>query len=185
MYKTHLVTSITIGAGIAKLVSFPFTIGYLSGIALGSLLPDIDEPNSYIGRRSFGLSTVINEKYGHRGITHSIPCWAVLTIILLLFPNNFFIGICIGYFLHIIEDYFSKSGVPLFLPINSKRKKFPLFTYRTSSPEETIVFYASIPIGLLFILNEEMLTPLTESTANLIVTLIKITISFLEWLSKF
>src|SRR5690349_13307896 len=130
IYKTHLSTSIALGAGIAKLVAFPFTIGYLSGIALGSLLPDIDEPRSFIGKKSLGISEVINQKYGHRGLTHSLFIWAIITIILLLIPNHFFIGLSLGYLFHIAGDYFSKSGLPLLLPFNTKRLKFPLFTYK-------------------------------------------------------
>lgn len=175
IYKTHLATSIAIGAGIATLTGFPFTIGYMSGIAIGSLLPDIDEPNSFIGKKSLGLAHIINKKYGHRGMTHSLFVWAVLTIILLLIPNNFFFGISLGYLFHIIGDYFSKSGVPLFLPFNTKRKKFPLFTYKTSSPEETIIYIVSIIVLLLFILNSEMLTPLFQSTVNLVKAVLEFT----------
>jgi inner membrane protein len=180
IYKTHLATSIAVGAGIAKLVSFPFTIGYFSGIALGSLLPDIDEPKSFLGKRLWFLSLFINKKFGHRGLTHSIFAWSIITILLLLKPNNFFIGISLGYFLHLLGDYFSKSGVPIFLPINNKRKKFPLFTYKTSSSEEKLIYIFSIPIALLFIIDKEMLTPLINSTANLISTLINVIINFLE-----
>jgi inner membrane protein len=96
MYKTHLATSIALGAGIAKIISFPFTIGFLGGVSLGSLLPDIDEPNSFIGRRSFGIARVINKRYGHRGMTHSFFVWIVLSFILLLIPNLFTIGISLG-----------------------------------------------------------------------------------------
>ncbi|MFS0638877.1 metal-dependent hydrolase [Mesobacillus foraminis] len=72
MYKTHLATSIALGEGVAAAASYPFTILYMGGIALGSLLPDIDEPRSYLGRRSFGLAEVINKKDCHRGASHSI-----------------------------------------------------------------------------------------------------------------
>ena len=58
-YHTHIATSIAAGAGVAITGEASFTFPYVVGIAIGALLPDIDEPNSYIGRRSLGLAKVI------------------------------------------------------------------------------------------------------------------------------
>ncbi|KAB2332615.1 metal-dependent hydrolase [Bacillus mesophilum] len=63
-YKTHIVSSLTAGAGLAIMLNYPFHIGYVIGLCFGSLLPDIDEPRSFIGRRSFGLSKYVKQKYG-------------------------------------------------------------------------------------------------------------------------
>ena len=38
---------------------------------IGALLPDVDHPRSWVGRRTRPLSTVIAATLGHRGITHS------------------------------------------------------------------------------------------------------------------
>lgn len=83
-YKTHIVSSLSFGAGFSILFQYPFHIGYVLGVSFGSLLPNIDEPNSFIGRRSFGIAKRIKGKYGHRGITHSFFCM-VFTFIFLSF----------------------------------------------------------------------------------------------------
>ena len=41
-----------------------------SGVIIGSVLPDIDEENSYIGNRFKLFSIVISSLIKHRGITH-------------------------------------------------------------------------------------------------------------------
>ena len=97
----------------------------LSGI--GALLPDIDTPKSALGR-IFPFSRVIEQKYGHRQVTHS---WIFIVISLVLFlPLAFFLsalkyaGIIIGITSHIMIDMTNPSGVPLFYP-SSSRFVFP------------------------------------------------------------
>ncbi|MCL6571364.1 MAG: bifunctional acetaldehyde-CoA/alcohol dehydrogenase, partial [Bacillus sp. (in: Bacteria)] len=59
----------------------PFTASYTAGVVIGSLLPDIDEPKSYVGRRSFGMANKVKEAFGHRGMTHSLVVWGVIAAI--------------------------------------------------------------------------------------------------------
>ncbi|MEW6008227.1 MAG: metal-dependent hydrolase [Candidatus Omnitrophota bacterium] len=93
----------------------------LSGI--GSLLPDIDTPKSAIGK-IFPPSKIIEQKYGHRQITHS---WIFIIISLFLFsPFIFFLGLLkyagliIGIISHIMLDMANISGVPFFYPSPSR-----------------------------------------------------------------
>src|SRR3954470_24677763 len=39
---------------------------------LGSLLPDIDHPKSWVGKRVWPVSLVCAKLFGHRGMTHSL-----------------------------------------------------------------------------------------------------------------
>jgi len=101
------------------------TILALGGI--GSLLPDIDTPKSAIGR-IFPFSKTIEQKYGHRQITHS---WIFIIITVVFFsPFIFFLGILkyisiiIGITSHIMIDMVNISGVPFFYP-SSSRFVFP------------------------------------------------------------
>ena len=41
-------------------------------ILIASILPDIDHTKSIIGKIFFPIAQVINRKYGHRTITHSV-----------------------------------------------------------------------------------------------------------------
>lgn len=141
-YQTHLITSTTLGLGLAKLIHLPFSLDYYAGICLGALLPDIDEPNSYIGRRSFGIGKIINKLFGHRGLTHSLPFTAVVSSGIIFFPNTFMIGISLGYLFHILEDAFSVSGVPLFAPFSKKKYKIPV--YRTSKISEAVILVVMV-----------------------------------------
>ncbi|TYR81154.1 metal-dependent hydrolase [Priestia megaterium] len=142
-YHTHIATSIAAGASVAVGTDVSFTFPYVAGIVIGSLLPDIDEPNSYIGRRTFGLSKVIKSIFGHRGITHSLLACGLIFYLYQLYSNEFMLGIACGYAFHIAGDFFSKRGVPLFSPIIKRKIKSPL-TYETGSPSETIIFYLAM-----------------------------------------
>ncbi len=51
--------------------------------SLISLLPDIDHPESLIGRIFHPLSKYIRRKYGHRTVTHSVFAIMVMAIALL------------------------------------------------------------------------------------------------------
>ncbi|MFC3882261.1 metal-dependent hydrolase [Bacillus songklensis] len=154
-YHTHVATSIAAGAGIAAATDVPFTVTYVLGIALGSLIPDIDEPNSYIGRRTFGLSKLIKQALGHRGFTHSLLAWITFSFLYKVYPNSFVLGMCIGYIFHIVGDFFSRKGVPLFSPLSKKRFKSPL-TYETGSFSETLIFYAAVFASIYIVYTNQL-----------------------------
>jgi inner membrane protein len=133
------------GAAVASQTPLTFTVGYTIGIVAGSLLPDIDEPTSYVGRRSLGMSRKVKEAFGHRGMTHSFIVWAAVASILLFDSRSAFsVGVVLGYLFHIVEDLLSVQGVPLFWPFQAKRYKIPL--YRTGGALETIMFYGSFAL---------------------------------------
>ncbi|WP_110111893.1 metal-dependent hydrolase [Bacillus sp. CGMCC 1.16541] len=149
-YRTHIVTSVAAGAGIATTTDISFTFPYVIGIAIGALIPDIDEPNSFIGRRSFGLSKLIKTAFGHRGITHSVLACFLFVLLYQKYPSNFTLGIAVGYAFHIVGDFFSKRGVPLFSPLFKKKLRSPL-TYETGGTQETILFYIGIAALIYFL----------------------------------
>ncbi|WP_336770133.1 metal-dependent hydrolase [Bacillus bombysepticus] len=167
-YNTHMVSSLTMGVGLTMVTDIPLSIGFAAGVLIGSLLPDIDEPKSFIGKRSFGISKLVNWMFGHRGFTHSLFAVLPLFLIYLFIKNpevvvswfganirteffrdlvqniavpaivNFWLGISFGYLFHLVGDFFSKSGIPLFLPITKKRYKIPI--YVTGKKSEQVVF---------------------------------------------
>jgi inner membrane protein len=155
-YNTHLVTSNAAGIAIATVTPIPMTVGYLLGISIGSLLPDIDEPRSYIGRRSFGFSYIINEKFGHRGITHSLTAWIIISVLYFIYPSSFLLGLSLGYALHIFGDYFSVSSVPLYVPFNDRRRKRK-YGYVTGGKVESIIYMTAwVAVILLMIVGDNM-----------------------------
>ena len=135
----------------------------LGAAALGSLLPDIDTPNSRIGWVVWPLARWIEGRFGHRTITHSVVgvglCAAVCAPAL-FFPNwrPLFVAILVGYAMHLLGDACTKSGVPLAWP---RREQFVFpgnrdFRLRTGSGAEFVV------LALLLIVGGAVLLPLSR-----------------------
>jgi len=157
-YQTHVITSITAAVVLHNTMDLPLSIGVLAGVAVGSLLPDIDEPESYIGQRTRGVSDLIKLIFGHRGFTHSLlaALLAFFPYIIMQYPNllgieipalllllkPFFYGTGMGYMLHIAGDMFSKSGVPLLLPFSKKNTS--IYLYKTGDMREIFIRYATL-----------------------------------------
>lgn len=101
------------------------------GGAVGGLLPDIDHPNSKIGRKVPPVSKLINLLCGHRGFTHTLL--AVILFTYLLFILNgllpmwakeymipMSLGLIVGYSSHLLLDMLTVSGIPLLFPFTKK-----------------------------------------------------------------
>jgi len=109
--------------------------------SLLSLLPDIDHPESTIGRVFRPVSKSIQQKYGHRTVTHSL--FAIFTISIILLPilllphlfwgrpgggatgyvnpwSAFYSAALLAFSSHIFIDLFNKSGVKFFAPFSQK-----------------------------------------------------------------
>ena len=135
----------------------------LGAAALGSLLPDIDTPNSRIGWVVWPLARWIEGRFGHRTITHSVVgvglCAAVFAPAL-FFPNwrPLFVAILVGYAMHLLGDACTKSGVPLAWP---RREQFVFpgnrdFRLRTGSGAEFVV------LAILLVVGGTVLLPLSR-----------------------
>lgn len=108
--------------------------------ALGGLLPDIDHPESVIGRRVRIISVPLASIFGHRGFTHSLLAVALIGAIavhLTLQGQSLLLPICVGYLSHLLGDALSASGVPLLHPWSRKRYKWRVLP--VNSLQETAV----------------------------------------------
>lgn len=140
-YYTHITTSLSavIVLGESLPINIPLTSSIaLTGLILGSVLPDIDESRSWIGRRAPIISSTIKVLFGHRSITHSGIMLALLIAAMFHFSHEFLVGLFLGATLHIIADFFSVGGIPLFYPFSKKRSQVGL--YRTGSWSEVAIF---------------------------------------------
>lgn len=158
-YYTHVATSCAGGLVLTHFTHLHNSPLLIVGIALGSLLPDIDEPKSKVGRKVPVLSHGIKLFFGHRGITHTLLASFLVSCLLLYFlkafPSSIATGLTLGYLFHILEDSFSPDGVPLFYPLTKKHFGIHLFRfhlYRTGGfREHAILVVALLWIGhLLF-----------------------------------
>ncbi|MHC5409250.1 metal-dependent hydrolase [Listeria seeligeri] len=136
-YKTHLVTSFAVVAPVAIMTNNVDIMG-ACGLALGAILPDIDEPGSYVGRRIPLIPHILKRVFGHRGMTHTLLATMLFVLLAIIIPNSFTCMLAIGYFLHILEDTFSVSGIKWFAPFNSKVLAFKW--YSTGKSSESIIF---------------------------------------------
>lgn len=120
------------------------------GTMIGSLLPDIDIPNSIIGRKLYLASVIINACAGHRGFFHSPFGLSVIMFFLYRLnptelPLFFLHGLTIGCGIHLIQDMLTTGGIPLFFPFSKKRVGPRLF--KSNSARSV---YASIIMGIIW-----------------------------------
>ena len=104
----------------------------------GALLPDIDHPQSWVGRRIRVVSRPLAATVGHRGVTHSVL--AVIVCCLLLRWDNVSHAIAapliVGYLSHLAADLLTSSGLRLAWPL---RRRYAIPLCRTGSPSEFVI----------------------------------------------
>ncbi|WP_374724106.1 metal-dependent hydrolase [Calidifontibacillus erzurumensis] len=166
MAATHQLLGLSFALGTITLtnnthaeLNSPLEYGvFISSVLFGALLPDIDEPHSKLGRKLPLIAYPMNWFFGHRHITHSILFILLTTILGVLLSFAFKwtlilpLGLGIGVFSHILGDYLTNSGVPLFAPLTKKRYKF-IFTFKTGGFIEKIVGILLIAVNAQFIIH--------------------------------
>lgn len=143
---THILGGITLALLLERIclphidiLSFKGTMDilvfYTSAIS-GSLIPDIDKTNSYIGKRLPYISKMVSKTFKHRTLTHSIIFVFSMYYILYYLSINKSItfGITVGILSHILLDMLNFQGVSLLYPI---RTKYTICKIRTSSSSES------------------------------------------------
>ena len=111
--------------------------------AIGGLLPDLDHPESVLGRRLPLVSIPLARIFGHRGMTHSLLAVAVMTTGLVAITAIHQWGLAawllppliVGYLSHILGDSMTPSGVPLFWP---RKQTYSFNLFKTWSWQETV-----------------------------------------------
>jgi inner membrane protein len=139
MAKSHVIVGLAAWVAAAPVLHLsPVDPIYLGLAVCGSLLPDIDHPQSWVGRRSRPVSTVIAALLGHRGITHSAV--AVVGLVALLAHSGSRRGaasaFAIGYLSHMAADLLTPRGLRLAWPM---RRTWGMKLCRTGSPAEPII----------------------------------------------
>ena len=157
-YKTHFNGGILIGLyASSKMINPPLisTAIFLGGAAIGSLLPDIDHKNSYIGKKTRVVSKTINKLAGHRKLFHAPLFYLFLYSLksgteFQSFPSIILDGLFLGILSHLILDSFTIGGLPWFYPLSKKR--FSLAKIKTNGKFEQILCTALICVNILIIL---------------------------------
>lgn len=96
-------------------INNPFLFG-LTYIISG-LIPDIDLPRSYLGKKHKIISNIINVFFGHRGFIHTIfPPLLFSSILLYLGYLEISVALFLGYISHLVLDMLTVRGIKLFHP---------------------------------------------------------------------
>ena len=140
--KTHITTTLALGLPLMSLTN-ELTFVNVGVLAVGSLLPDIDHPSSYLGKRHKMVSGVTNKAFGHRGITHSLLGFILIGIIVNLTDRieDIVFWLMLGYLLHLLEDSFSQRGVKWLYPFTKSGSSFggKFAFYKTGQLSEYLV----------------------------------------------
>jgi inner membrane protein len=139
MARSHVVIALATWLAAAPMLHFPLLDPTSVGLVVaGSLLPDIDHPKSWVGRRTRPVSTAIAAILGHRGITHSGIAVVGLTLLLLHagYRRGGVYALAIGYLSHLAADMLTPQGLRLAWPL---RGTWSLPLCRTDSSMESVV----------------------------------------------
>jgi inner membrane protein len=142
MARSHVVVGLATWLATAPLLHVSSVDPVYVGLAVaGSLLPDVDHPKSWVGRRTRPISTAIASVLGHRGVTHSAI--AVLGLSSLLLHAGYrwggVVALAVGYLSHLGADMLTPRGLRLAWPLRGTWG-FPLC--RTGSPAEPVIVLA-------------------------------------------
>ncbi len=139
MARSHMVLGAAAWIWAAPHLGLPSLDPPAIGLAIiGALLPDIDHPSSWVGRRLRVISRPLAATLGHRGVTHSAV--AVLVCLVVLHWQGFrratIDPLVVGYLSHLAADLLTTGGLRLAWP-SPRRHAIPLC--RTGSFGESII----------------------------------------------
>jgi inner membrane protein len=142
MARSHVVVGLAAWVAAAPLLHVSAIDPVYLGLAvIGSLLPDVDHPKSWVGRRTRPVSTALAAALGHRGVTHSAI--AVVGLALLLVYAGYRRGVvsalAVGYLSHLAADMLTPQGLRLAWPL---RGTWGLPLCRTGSAAEPVIVVA-------------------------------------------
>lgn len=132
----------------------------VAGSTLGSLLPDIDHTQSKISQKAKITSHVVSRMMGHRGWTHTLLVFGLVTAILFFIVSQIetaqlllyyaALGVSVGYLSHLLLDALTVSGIPAFKPFSDKMIRFARFKTGESDPGVQFLLIAGT-IGVLYL----------------------------------
>jgi len=146
MFKTHIAFGFLTGLIALKFFSIPNPILFITLVILASALPDIDHPNSKLGKKV----KVISLFFEHRGFFHSIFAAILFGGLAYYLLKGYFLAVFIGYFSHIVIDAITLEGIMPLHPVSRFKLKG---IFRTGSVFEYIIFVLMIIVNGYFLLH--------------------------------
>jgi len=149
--NTHLILGVVCWQATTQLLDVPLDPAQLVIAAGASLLPDLDHPQSWLGRRLRFISRPLSALVGHRGFTHSLLAIVAMVLALRYFNEGailwWLLPLVVGYASHLLGDFFTVAGIPLLWPWRM-RWRSPL-TMVTGSGAERMVMWLLVAASVL------------------------------------
>ncbi|WP_238360526.1 metal-dependent hydrolase [Iningainema tapete] len=127
----------------------------LACAAIASQIPDVDTTKSYVGKILYPLAKLLEERFPHRSVTHSLLFTGFTAVAALplayYFSWKHWLAIPLGHLISSVADTFTKSGVRLLYPSKSIYVcgKNPRLRLATGTPAEYTVLALALAIWLL------------------------------------
>lgn len=149
MYYTHLAFGLLVSLLYLQYFYITNKILFILVTLFFSILPDIDETKSKIGKKIKLVSKVINLIFGHRGILHT--AYIPLAFFLFFYGINYEIAVAIllGYTSHLLADALTKYGIKPLSPIINIKIKGPI---KTNSLLEKVFFLIVLFVDVYLLL---------------------------------
>lgn len=162
--NTHLIGGLTAAALLNEVyldgpVGLDHQLVYYGTALLGSMLPDICHPKSWVGSKTKLFSTLVSKTFGHRTITHS---WLFLLIVIWLtnawqtiYAEDIKYGLLTGIASHLILDACTTRGIQFLYPIKL-RFRSPLYI-KTGSKAESVISSILMAAALVLLTKQHIL----------------------------
>ncbi len=164
LYKTHAAGGLATGL---ILMGDPIS-GLISMIS--ALLPDMESPDSFIGRKLPVISHLNKMVFGHRQVFHSLVGSLAFFLLSLLLvkvfhlPMKYGLAVLFGYLSHLALDSFNPEGVPWLWPLKF-RLKIPL-TEPGGFIERVVVLPVLTVLAVVILVNQ--LTPIISNIGKVV-----------------
>lgn len=143
---SHTLVGITSGIAVAAWYhQYPAALGVGLGLFAGCNAPDWLEISSY--KHGVGRVSVIP----HRTLTHWLPAWIVLAIVVYyiyqttpLWPLTLLFGFLLGGILHLLTDLPNPTGVPILTPFKRSRRSLKLWKSGSYGDVLTVLFFSGV-----------------------------------------
>lgn len=147
----HIAVGLTCYWGACQLAGYQPAPELYTAAAFGALLPDIDHPQSQVGRMFPSVSRPVAALVGHRGFTHSLLATLLMVAALVVastrpqfaeaLPHAVIGALSLGYLSHLLADYLTVRGIPLFWPYRRPAGDYhiPLVAFRTGGVAEWLI----------------------------------------------
>lgn len=147
-WHTHVAFGFLAGLIAMKFISTGNIYIFFAFVLLGALAPDIDQPDSKMGRNLGIVSKLIKAVFGHRGVIHTV--WGALLIcgaVWLFWSHPYGNAMFTGFASHLFSDGLTKQGIKFLHPVSKARISGFI---RTGGVTELVFFIATLfLIGLI------------------------------------